>query len=87
MADRLCAIYFVSHRFIMIPFNSREIKDEEAAELIAKATHNPTKTRSEFALQLFIEELVLPKNCKSYTEDDLKCHLLEFMKKHDSNGG
>lgn len=63
----------------MIPNNEMNLTDRDVAKLIAAKVYNPNLKKDEFALQLFIESLVLPENCSSYDEEGLTEYIMDFM--------
>lgn len=57
------------------------LTDNDVAKLIASKVYNPSTNREDFAVQLFLEALVLPKNCDGYTDAEFEGYILEFMGK------
>lgn len=59
--------------------NVMNFTDADVAKSIAKQMANPTFTKKEYAVQLFLEALVLPNDCSSYSDDKLEEYILDFM--------
>lgn len=54
--------------------------NRQIAEKLARVCFKPKDGTSDlFAFQLFIETLVLPKNCLSYSKEDLEGWILNYM--------
>ena len=60
--------------------DNKDIAKSIAAK-IYKSSHNKSDI---FTLQLFIENLVLPENCRVYDEDELSEHIINFMEKNQT---
>jgi hypothetical protein len=56
---------------------------EKMAKLIASFCYKSKESDNdpEFAAQIFIENLVLPKEVDSYTEDKMEKYILQFLSK------
>jgi len=60
--------------------NEMKLTDKDVAKLIAEDMYYHTSTsKTSFAFQLFIEALVLPKDCNSYSNVELEKYILHFM--------
>ena len=57
------------------------MKNEKIAELVAKKVYGDNSEKTDFAIQLLIEKLVLAKDIASYTELDMKEAILNVLKK------
>ena len=62
----------------MIP-NELNFSDEEISEYVADFCFNVTKNKKpyELAIRWLIEFIALPDDCKGYTKNDLKKHILK----------
>jgi hypothetical protein len=60
---------------------SKILSNKKIAEIIAKKVYNPSLSDTEFAFQLFVEKMACPKDCKSYSEKDMKKWILKKLKK------
>lgn len=58
------------------------MENEKIAELVSKKIYNVTENETDFAVQLLIEKLTIPKDVKSYTADDAKKYILETLSKN-----
>ena len=65
----------------MIKENELNLTDEEVAYAITRTVLH--RELNAFAIQLFIEQLVVPEDVNSYSEEELYNYLLEFMRKFD----
>lgn len=63
----------------MIPENEMNLIDGDVAKLIAKKVCSPCTNKDDLAVQLFLEALVLPKDCNSYTDAEFERYILDFM--------
>lgn len=63
--------------------NEKGFNDNDVAKLIANKLYNPSRTNEDFAVKLFIENLVLPKECKGYNDIEMESYIFNFMKSID----
>ena len=56
-----------------------KLTKKEIANLIAEKLYNPTKNKTDYAFQLFIESAVLPDDCNDYDDKKLVKYLMDFM--------
>lgn len=73
----------VSRRFI--GKNERKLNDSQVAKLIASKVYNATITDEDFAVQVFVEALVLPKDVEAYGEESM-CEYIKVFMKSQRNG-
>jgi hypothetical protein len=66
----------------MIPNNEMNLTDRDVATILAKKIFYTNTKKEDFALQLFIEQLVLPEDCNSYGLDELTEYIMDFMGEH-----
>jgi hypothetical protein len=58
------------------------MEKELMAELLAKHCFAPQKVDSlGFAIQLFIEQAVLPVEINGYTESEIKAYIIDYLRK------
>jgi len=65
----------------MIKENELNLTDEEVAYAITRTVLY--RELNAFAIQLFIEQLVVPEDVNSYSEEELVGFIMEFMRKFD----
>lgn len=66
------------------PENEMGLTDKKVAFLLAnQIIHDSDDASSRFAVQIFIESLVLPTNCNHYTVEMMADYILKFMKKYE----
>jgi len=63
----------------MIPENEMNLTDRDVARIIAKRVYKNNTTKDDYALQLFIESLVLPDGVGSYNADELTEYIMDLM--------
>jgi hypothetical protein len=56
-----------------------KMSHEEIAHYISQRVYNPCRTYGDFALQLFVEKTVLPDDCNSYSGDEMRVYILDFL--------
>ena len=62
-----------------------KMNNEKVAKLLARKVYASTSTEGDFALQLFVEEICVPKEMTGYTEDQMEdCILLELGRRNIS---
>ena len=59
--------------------NELNMKNEEIAKLVAEQVYSPGKTRTDFAVQFFVENTVLSKDCQGYTVEGLERRILVHL--------
>lgn len=52
---------------------------EKIAELISERMYNPSLNETDFAFQLLVEHLIVPKDKKSYSKEDIKNYVIDAM--------
>ena len=57
------------------------MKNKKIASLVANYVFNTSTTDRDFAVQLFVEKLVLPEGCESYSIGVLKEAILKKLEK------
>ncbi len=65
----------------MEDLNYIDFSNEKIAKLIAAKLYGPSLSATEFAFQLFVEKIVCPEDCSSYTETDMENWIVEFLNK------
>ena len=69
----------------MIPENEMNLTDRDVAHLIATMVYKMNLKKGDYALQLFIETLVVPKDCDGYDVDELTECIMDFMGEHETD--
>lgn len=62
-----------------IESNEREFTDKKVAKLLASKVYGIQATDEDFAVQIFIETLVLPKNKTYYSENEMIEYITRFI--------
>ncbi len=62
-----------------IESHEREFTDKKVAKLLASKVYGIQATDEDFAVQIFIETLVLPKNKTYYSENEMIEYITRFI--------
>jgi hypothetical protein len=65
--------------------NELNMKNEEMAKLVAKRVYNPGSTRTDHAIQFFVEDTVLSEDCQGYTAESLEKRILAHLNTIDKS--
>lgn len=63
----------------MPEYNEMDLTKEEIAKLMTELIFKNNITKKEYALQVFMEALILPEDVTTYGEETFEKYLLDFM--------